>query len=85
MAEGAKREERAIRLTMRGPKLLSSSQPRVIPMQPVRQCSAKSEFGLRWEPPTERKELADFVGWNTAKGRDAGSAEAEFFLTKRRT
>jgi hypothetical protein len=85
MREGAQHEERAIRQTMRGPKLLSSSQPRVIPKQPVRQRSPESEFGLVWEPPTERKELADFVGWNTAKGRDAASAEAEFFRMKRGT
>jgi hypothetical protein len=83
MVEGVKREERAIRQTMRGPKLLSSSQPRVIPKQPARPPS--SEFGLRWESPTERKELADFVGWNTAAGRDAASAEAEFVRMKRRS
>lgn len=86
MTEGSTLERRAIRQTMRCPKLLSGAMPRVILKEKYlqRPRSPESEFGLTFKPPSQRKELAEFIGCSAAAGIVADVAEAEFFRTKRR-
>jgi hypothetical protein len=84
LTKGTSLDSKAILHTMRGPKLLSAAMPRVILKEEhLRQPrSAESEFGLKFEPPKERKELADFIGCSAAAGIFADDAEAEFFSRK---
>lgn len=81
MADGATQEFKQL---TRGLKMRTQSYvPRVFVKNPQRPRSAESEFGLKFVPPSLRKELADFVGWNTAAGRNADEAEAAFFRRER--
>jgi hypothetical protein len=82
----ANRDRASIRQTMRCPKLLSGAMPRVVLKEKYlqRPRSPESEFGLTFKPPSQRKELAEFIGCSAAAGIVADVAEAEFFRTKRR-
>jgi hypothetical protein len=85
LTDGATLEARAIKQTMRCPKLLSASMPRVILKEEFlqRPRSPESEFPMWFKPPAERVALANFIGAATAAGIDADAAEAEFFRLKR--
>ncbi|SPF44753.1 hypothetical protein SBA1_550118 [Candidatus Sulfotelmatobacter kueseliae] len=52
--------------------------PRKLEIAAESSLEDRSEF-LKFEPPALRVELANFIGWMTAKGVDAEDAEKEFF------
>jgi hypothetical protein len=80
LSNGATLDSKTIKSTMRGPKLLSTAMPRVILKEEYlqRPRSADSDFGMRFEQPALRVELANFVGEATARGEDAEVSEKEF-------
>jgi hypothetical protein len=87
MTEGATLEARAIKQTMRGPKLLANAMPRVMPdVEKLREAGVTVGPPSSWTkfaPPAERVELTDFVGSCCAAGMTADEAEALFFRMKR--
>lgn len=83
LTNGTTLENRAIKQTMRGPKLLSSSMPRVIPNVEALRAQGivvgPPSSWTKFEPPALFVEKADFVGLATTRGIDARVAEKEFY------